>query len=242
MPHDPGSRFAILVIVVEHPGVAEKIDDVEDAGDGREKEDRRVIVGGKDEDCRENHRHRRADLAPRARVAVHPGAFMLASLVAQPGEDHRLVGSRAERLPDGEEEHREKEHPDCCRETEDNEAARIADERQDHCLASPEKIGNRPRGNLKGVDDDFAEGDEESDDEKAQPLFHQREIQERLEVALILQETIEGESKKHERGTWHWGEGRMAWREYLNVGSPTRLSSESLPRDRSSRRIRKDRR
>ena len=109
VPYHLTDRGPLPDVAVHLPWVAEEVDDVDDIRDDREEKDTDEVAGDKDEYTCQYHGHRRADLAPGARVAVDPGALVGASLDAQPGKDHGLVGAGPKGLSHGEQDHGQEE-------------------------------------------------------------------------------------------------------------------------------------
>ncbi|HWL92465.1 MAG TPA: hypothetical protein VNT79_02935 [Phycisphaerae bacterium] len=106
MAHDQAGRCRSFDITIECPRIAQKIQDAKSIGNRRNVEEHLEPAGNEHDRRRDEGRERRAELAPRTRVAIDTRALADPVLHPQPGEDHRLVGAGAKCLAHAKKEHR----------------------------------------------------------------------------------------------------------------------------------------
>ena len=71
----------------------------------------------------------------------------------------------------------------------------IRNKRETHAAAS-EQVGGGS-GNFDKIDEEFAEADQNSDLSKRKALLQEKEYDERLEIALVLQKTVKRKATYH---------------------------------------------
>ena len=197
----------LLGPAVEFLGIGAQRNKADAIGDER-GEKQSVQVAGEIGDGRgDGDGDRRADFRPGTGVAVDLGFFIHPVVQAQPGEDHRFVRALTERFADAEKEHSDKEVNQLVRQqAETEEGDHVGEVGDEHAAATAIEVGDRPGRDVGGVDAEFAKADEKAHRGKRVAAAEQKQHHERLEITLVFQEAVKGETENH------------AWRSFGEVG------------------------
>ena len=82
-------------------------------------------------------------------------------------------------------------------EAENDKRDYIRNKRENHAAAASEQVGGGAAGNFDKIDEEFAEADQNSDLSKRKALLQEKEYDERLEIALVLQKTVKRKATYH---------------------------------------------
>ena len=115
----------------------------------------------------------------------------------QPVKDDGLVRAGAEGLTDAEDEHGQKQRRHRVGEAKCEEGNHVGHVRADHRPAASCHIGHGTCWDFQQVDANLTKPQEQADGKKRKPFVQKSEQKERLEVALVLQEAVQTETKQH---------------------------------------------